>query len=96
MAKSVRTAILDLALNQIKNNSNRQVVCSAQPTTYAEAHDVQARRTSQWRPATTRSRTATRPAARHDGREERRLRSRPAARRRTSAQGDSVGTTSIS
>lgn len=36
MAKLVRAAILDLALNQIKNNSNRMVVCSAQPTTYAE------------------------------------------------------------
>jgi hypothetical protein len=36
MAKSVRTAVLDLALNQIKNNDNRQVICSAQPTTYAE------------------------------------------------------------
>lgn len=36
MAKFVATAILDLALNQIKTNSNRMVVCSAQPTTYAE------------------------------------------------------------
>lgn len=36
MAKSVRTGVLDLALNQIKNNDNRQVICSAQPTTYAE------------------------------------------------------------
>jgi len=36
MAKSVNAAILDLALTDIKTNSNRQVVCSAQPTTYAE------------------------------------------------------------
>jgi hypothetical protein len=36
MAKLVATAILDLALNQIKNNSNRMVVCSAQPTVYAD------------------------------------------------------------
>jgi hypothetical protein len=37
MAKSVSTAILDLALNGIKTGvSNRMVVCSAQPTTYAE------------------------------------------------------------
>lgn len=38
MAKSVSTAVLDLALNQLKNNSNKQTVCSAQPTTYAEAN----------------------------------------------------------
>lgn len=36
MAKLVRTSILDLALNQIKNNTNRQVVCSAQPAAYAD------------------------------------------------------------
>lgn len=36
MAKFVRNTVLDLALNQIKNNDNRQVICSAQPTTYAE------------------------------------------------------------
>jgi len=36
MAKAVATAVLDLALNDIKTNSNRQVVESAQPTTYAE------------------------------------------------------------
>lgn len=36
MAKAVATAVLDAALNDIKNNSDRMVVCSAQPTTYAE------------------------------------------------------------
>lgn len=37
MAKAVGTHILDLALNGLKTGtSNRQVVCSAQPTTYAE------------------------------------------------------------
>lgn len=36
MAKFVSTAILDLALNQIKVNSNRMVVCTAQPATYAD------------------------------------------------------------
>ena len=38
MAKSVSTAVLDLALNQLKNNSNKMTVCSAQPTTFAEAN----------------------------------------------------------
>lgn len=38
MAKSVNTAVLDLALNDIKTNGNKMVVCSAQPTTYAEAN----------------------------------------------------------
>jgi hypothetical protein len=38
MAKGVSAAVLDLALNQLKNNSNKQTVCSAQPTTYAEAN----------------------------------------------------------
>lgn len=37
MAKAVATAVLDAALNVIKTGtSNRMVVCSAQPTTYAE------------------------------------------------------------
>ena len=36
MAKVVGIAILDAALNAIKNGSNRLVVCSAQPTSYAE------------------------------------------------------------
>jgi hypothetical protein len=38
MAKSVSTAVLDLALNQLKNNSNKMVVCSAQPTTFLEGN----------------------------------------------------------
>jgi len=39
MAKSVNnTDILDVALNVIKNNANKMVVCSSQPTTYAEAN----------------------------------------------------------
>lgn len=38
MAKSVATAVLDLALNDIKNNANKMVVCTSQPTTYTEAN----------------------------------------------------------
>jgi len=39
MAKSVNnTDILDVALNVIKNNANKMVVCSSQPTTYAEGN----------------------------------------------------------
>jgi hypothetical protein len=38
MAKSVSSTVLDAALNLIKNNANQMVVCSAQPTTYAEAN----------------------------------------------------------
>lgn len=38
MAKNVNTAVLDLALNDIKNNVTRQTACSAQPTTYAEGN----------------------------------------------------------
>jgi hypothetical protein len=36
MAKLVGSAVLDAALNAIKTGSNRMVVCSSQPTTYAE------------------------------------------------------------
>lgn len=36
MAKAGSVAVLDAALNQIKNGSNRMVVCSAQPLTYAD------------------------------------------------------------
>ena len=36
MAKAVSTALLDAALNVIKNGSNRLVVLSAQALTYAE------------------------------------------------------------
>jgi hypothetical protein len=38
MAKSVNSAVLDLALNDIKTNGNKMVVCSAQPTTFAEGN----------------------------------------------------------
>lgn len=38
MAKSVHSDVLDGALNVVKNNVTRMVVCSAQPTTYAEAN----------------------------------------------------------
>jgi hypothetical protein len=38
MAKSVHDDVLDGALNIIKNNCTRQVVCSTQPTTYTEAN----------------------------------------------------------
>lgn len=38
MGKSVANAVLDAALNYIKNNVTRQVLCSAEPTTYTEAN----------------------------------------------------------
>ena len=38
MAKSVHDDVLDGALNIIKNNCTRQVLCSAQPTTYTEGN----------------------------------------------------------
>lgn len=38
MAKSVHDDVLDGALNIIKNNCTRQVACSAEPTTYAQAN----------------------------------------------------------
>jgi hypothetical protein len=38
MAKTVHDDVLDGAMNVIKNNVTRQVACSAQPTTYAEAN----------------------------------------------------------
>lgn len=38
MAKSVNDVVLDAALNQIKNNCTRQVLCSQEPTTYTEAN----------------------------------------------------------
>ena len=37
MAKSQNDLILDAALDYIKNNVTQMAVCSAQPTTYAEA-----------------------------------------------------------
>lgn len=38
MAKSVHDDVLDAALNVIKNNCTRMVLCSTQPTTYTEAN----------------------------------------------------------
>jgi hypothetical protein len=38
MAKSVADAVLDAALNYIKNNVTRMTACSAQPTTYTEGN----------------------------------------------------------
>lgn len=38
MPKTVHDDVLDGALNIIKNNATRQVACSAQPTTFAEAN----------------------------------------------------------
>lgn len=38
MAKTVHDDVLDGALNIIKNNCTRQVLCSTQPTTYTEAN----------------------------------------------------------
>lgn len=37
MAKYSHTDVLDAALNYVKTNATRECVCSAQPTTYAEA-----------------------------------------------------------
>lgn len=36
MVKAVSAAVLDAALNNIKNGANRMVVCSGQPLTYAD------------------------------------------------------------
>ena len=38
MAKSVHNDVIDGALNIIKNNCTKIVVCSAEPTTYTEAN----------------------------------------------------------
>lgn len=38
MARSVSDDVLDGAWNIIKNNCTRQVLCSAEPTTYTEAN----------------------------------------------------------
>lgn len=38
MAKSVHNDVLDASLNYIKNNCDKMVFCSAQPTSYAEAN----------------------------------------------------------
>lgn len=37
MAKSVADAVLDAALNYVKNNTSRLCVCSSEPTTYSQA-----------------------------------------------------------
>jgi hypothetical protein len=37
MAKSAHNDVMDGALNVVKNNATRLCVCSAEPTTYAEA-----------------------------------------------------------
>lgn len=38
MAKSVNDEVLDGALNVIKNNVTRMVLCNAEPTTYAQGN----------------------------------------------------------
>lgn len=38
MAKSVHNDVLDAALNYIKNNATRLVLCDAEPTTFTEAN----------------------------------------------------------
>jgi hypothetical protein len=38
MAKDVHDDVLDAALNYIKTNCDKQVLCSAEPTTYTEAN----------------------------------------------------------
>jgi hypothetical protein len=38
MAKTVHDDVLDAALNLIKTTADRVILCSAQPTTYAEAN----------------------------------------------------------
>lgn len=38
MAERVHSDVFDQALNYIKNNATRLVVCSAEPTTYTEAN----------------------------------------------------------
>jgi len=38
MGKSIHDNVLDAALNYIKNNATELTVCSAEPTTYTEAH----------------------------------------------------------
>jgi hypothetical protein len=40
MGKAVDDSVLDAALNDIKNNCTRQVLCSQQPTTFNEANST--------------------------------------------------------
>lgn len=42
MAKSVHTDVLDGALNVIKNNADKMVLCSQQPLTFTEANTTYA------------------------------------------------------
>lgn len=42
MGKSVHDNVLDAAFNYVKNNCTRQVACSTQPTTFAEANTTYA------------------------------------------------------
>ena len=42
MGKSVHDDVLDAALNEIANNCDELVICSQEPTTYAEAHTTYA------------------------------------------------------
>ena len=42
MAKTVHNDVLDAALNYIKNNCNKMVACSQQPTTFTEANSTYA------------------------------------------------------
>jgi hypothetical protein len=38
MAKYINPNVIDLALNNIKTNGNKQVLCTQQPTTFTEAN----------------------------------------------------------
>lgn len=38
MAKYINPNVIDLALNDIKTNANKMVLCSQQPTSFAEAN----------------------------------------------------------
>jgi hypothetical protein len=42
MAKRVGSAVLDAALNYIKNNCTRMLACTSEPTTYTEANSTYA------------------------------------------------------
>lgn len=40
MAKSVHNDVLDAALNFVKNNCTKMVVCSAEPLSYTDANNI--------------------------------------------------------
>ena len=42
MAKWINDSLLDLALTEIKTTCNKLVICSAQPTTFAQANNLPA------------------------------------------------------